>query len=368
MSSTQFYELRIKAVRNETAEAVTLVLDVPEHLKETFAYTQGQYLTLRFHIKGQEVRRAYSMCSSPLETDPAVTVKRVRGGLVSNFINDHVGEGYMVEVMPPQGRFFTPLKPEQRKDYYLIGAGSGITPLMSILKTILEEEPQSTVNLLYGNRSEDCILFREELDRLAVRYEDQFFLQYILSQPKREKSSGIAGWFSKGSSSWTGWVGRIDRAVMARFLAAYPQRAKEAVYFICGPGEMIDVVELALQGHGVDKKAVHTERFVTAAPAAGAPQQVDVADVSVVVHIHADVYKFELAAGKTILDGLLDKKIEVPYSCTSGACSTCMAKINKGTARMDACYGLDESEVAQGYILTCQAHPTSPELEITFDL
>lgn len=367
MSSTQFYELRIKAVHRETADAVTLVFDVPEHLKETFAYTQGQYLTLRFHIKGQDVRRAYSMCTSPLEPDPSVTVKRVRGGLVSNFINDHVEEGYMVEVMPPQGRFFTPLKPEQRKDYYLIGAGSGITPLMSILKTILEEEPQSTVNLLYGNRNEDSILFKEELDRLTARYDDQFFVQHILSQPKRDKPSGIASWFGKGTSSWTGWVGRIDRTVMARFMAAHPQRAKEAVYFVCGPGEMIDVVELALQGHGVDKKAVHTERFVTSAPSAGATEA-GFANASVVVRVHSDVFKFELAAGKTILDGLLDKKIEVPYSCTSGACSTCMAKVNKGTVRMDACYGLDESEVAQGYILTCQAHPTSSELEITFDL
>lgn len=367
MSDTQFYELKVKATRRETADALTVVFDVPGSLRETFRYVHGQYLTLKFHINGQEYRRAYSMCSSPLEPDPAVTVKRVAGGQVSNFINDYVKEGYLIEVMPPQGRFTLPLNAEQRRDYYLFGAGSGITPLMSILKTVLEEEPQSAVFLLYGNRNEESIIFREELDQLMRRYEDQLIVQHILSQPRREKAKGVAGWFSKGASSWDGQVGRIDRSSVARFMAANPPRAKEAVYFVCGPGAMIDTVELALQGHSVSPKQLHTERFTTALPG-DAPRQTGVPGAQVKVTLRRQDYALELAAGKTILDGLLDRKIEAPYSCTSGACSTCMAKVNKGTVVMDACYALDADEVAQGYILTCQAHPTSSEVEITFDL
>ncbi len=362
-----FHALKVKEVRTETPDTKTLIFEVPDELKETFRYRQGQYLTLRFFINGKEERRSYSMCSSPLEPDLAVTVKRLKGGLVSNYINDHVKTGQTIEVMPPDGRFFTELHPGAQKTYYLFGAGSGITPLFSILKTILEQEPQSIVHLLYGNRNEDSIIFKTELDRLQQRYAGQFLVEYILSQPHRAKADGLRGFFSKGKISWEGKVGRIDAGQVEKFLVEHPQRAKEAVYFICGPGSMIDTVEKALLNRGIHKKAIHTEHFTTA-PIAEASRAKGVSGAKVRVVLNGNPIEISVPANKTILDVLIDNKYDPPYSCTSGACSTCMAKVTKGSVKMDVCYALDEEEVAQGYVLTCQSHPATDEVELTYDL
>ncbi|MEK7253319.1 MAG: FAD-binding oxidoreductase, partial [Bacteroidota bacterium] len=189
--SKPFFPLTVKSVTPETAEAVTLTFEVPDQIKDHFQFKQGQHLTLRFQLAGKEERRSYSMCSSPLEPDLAVTVKRVKGGKVSSYIFNNVQPGTVVEVLPPEGRFFTELNHETKKTYYLFGAGSGITPLMSILKTILEQEPMSNVNLLYGNRNEDEIIFKNELDRLSQRYAGQLHVEHILSKPKVDKPKGL---------------------------------------------------------------------------------------------------------------------------------------------------------------------------------
>ena len=197
---TNFYKLTVNGITQETNDTVSISLEVPAELKATFAYKQGQYLTLRFDIKGNEVRRAYSMSSSPQEEDLTVSVKRVKGGVVSNHIADQLTIGSEIEVMPPQGRFYTHLEETQRKTYYLFAAGSGITPLMSILKTVLEAEPQSIVHLIYGNRSEQDIIFKDQLAGLANRYQHQLYVTHVLSQPRREKS-GLFGMFQKGTLS-----------------------------------------------------------------------------------------------------------------------------------------------------------------------
>ena len=367
MSDTQFYSLRVKEVRPETNDAVTVFFTVPEDLASHFEYKQGQYLTLRFHLNGQEVRRAYSMCSSPLEPDLAVTVKRLEGGLVSNHINDNLKAGSEVEVMPPQGRFYTELNPEQRKDYFLFGAGSGITPLMSILKTVLEAEPSSNVYLLYGNRDEENIIFRDELERLSQRYEGQLVVEHTLSRPRREKSGGLSGLFSRGKVTWEGLQGRIGADAVHRFLRDYEAPAKPAEFFVCGPGLMIDTVEAALKGHGIDEKKVHTERFVSAD--AGAVKRAGNAPGGVVeATLNGNTIELELKEGQTILDALMEGQHNPPYSCLAGACSTCMAKLEEGSVKMDACYALDDDEVADGFILACQSHPTSERVKITFDV
>ena len=362
MSEHKFYSLNVRSVKAETADTNTVTFDIPEDLKSTFAYKQGQYLTLKFNLNGEEVRRAYSMSSSPMEDGIAVTVKRVKGGLVSNHIGDKVQAGTQIEVMRPEGRFYTKLSPEQKKTYYLFGAGSGITPLMSILKTVLEEEPKSTVYLFYGNRKEDGIIFQSDLGILQKRYAGQLVVEHILSQPKKEKG----GWFSKGKTTWTGKVGRLGASNVKEFIKEHPARSKDSEYFICGPGDMITSVERTLKNMDLPAANIHAEHFTS--NVADEDKVKGAAGSLVTAHLNGETVQVNVPSDKTILDVLIKEGYDPPYSCTSGACSTCLAKTLKGSVKMDVHYAIDDDEIAQGFILTCQSHPMTAEVEVTYEV
>jgi len=366
-----FHALKINTVIPETPDTVSLEFEIPENLRDAFSYKQGQHITIRRQIDGHELRRSYSMSSSPLEPRFTVTVKKVAGGQMSTFLHDQVKVGDKLEVAPPDGRFFIPLHPEKRRNYYIFGAGSGITPLMSILKTTLEAEPMSSIFLLYGSRNEENIIFRDELERLAQRYAGQLVLEYVLSQPQKEASGSFLGIFKKYSTNWAGKTGRIGGRAVTDFMDENQAHVPEAdcQYFICGPGNMADTVKLTLLARGIDAKQIHTEHFVnpthtpgefTAAPGERA--------VRLIVHLNGKRIETTMPPGATILDVMVKEKHDAPYSCTAGACSTCMAKVIKGKVKMDACYALDDEEVKAGYCLTCQSHPESDVVEVSYDV
>jgi len=368
MSQPTFFPLPISTIQSETDQAITVSFKPATDDAGLFDYKAGQYLTLKFVINGKEERRAYSMCSAPHDDEIAVTIKRVPGGIVSNHIADKLQAGDVVEVMPPQGRFLVQPDPAARRDYYLFGAGSGITPLMSILRTVLEHEPKSNVHLLYGNRDEENIIFEQQLKVLQDRYAGQLVVKHTLSRPKKYKTGGLKGIFTGGKPKWQGPIGRIDILAVQAFLKEQPGTVDDKHYYICGPGQMIDNVEQALLGLGVKKAVINSERFVSAnAAKKEATGGVPVAGGKAFVKLGGKDLEVTLKAGQTILDGLLEAGATPPYSCLAGACSTCMAKVTKGGVKMEVCFAIDDDEIAEGYILACQSHPTTPEVYVDFD-
>ncbi len=368
-----FHALTVRQITPETTDTVTIELEVPTELGDIFKYKHGQYLTVRVQLDGQEVRRSYSMSSAPHEKRLAITVKKVPGGKASTYLHDWLQPGAKLEVAAPDGRFTIPLDPEKRRTYYMFAAGSGITPIMSIAQEVLETEPMSTIFLLYGSRDEENIIFKQQLDRLTERYHGQMNVEYMLSKPKKEGSGGLFSFFKKSTSNWRGKTGRIDPRAVETFLEDNFVQGPEhdAQYFVCGPGTMAETVKNALAGRNVEAKQIHTEYFVDAnhTPGEASPT----ADKSggpakIIVHLKGQRIETMVEPGMTIIDTLVREKHDPPYSCTSGACATCMAKVLRGKVKMDACYALDDDEVRDGYVLTCQSHPDSPEVELTYDM
>ena len=364
--SADFHTLQIKEIVKETENSISVIFDVPQDLATNYTFKAGQYLTLKFNKRGKEYRRAYSIYTSPAESKLGVTSKRVKNGVISNHMNDNLRVGQEVEVMIPQGTFTLDLDHGAMRDYYLFAGGSGITPMMSLIKTILEEEPKSSVHLFYGNQDEENIIFQKELDSLESKYAGQLTVRHLLSDPIKTKS----GFFSKSKMSWHGWKGYPNQENIGEFLTENPKKGDQQIYMICGPTIMMDVVQAALLGQGIQKEEIKVEYFGSPTDdsektAAAAPVSAGAGSVAIV--LNGEEFTIDVPPSKTVLDVLLEQKKDAPFSCTSGACSTCMAKVVSGKVEMDACYALDDDEVAAGYILACQAHPVSEDVKIVFE-
>jgi len=355
-----FHPLTIRAIQRETADAVSLAFTVPPALQDTYRFTQGQHLTLRAAIDGQEVRRSYSICSGVDDYlqrgELQIAVKRVEGGVFSRFATQALQAGDTLDVMAPDGRFFTPLDPAQARHYVAFAAGSGITPVLSLIKTTLAREPASRFTLIFGNRSTDSILFREQLEDLKNRYLQRFALHHVLSRAPSELALHH---------------GRIDADKCSAFLRLIPPDSIDDA-FVCGPADMIDVVERALIDAGVPAARVHTERFgvpVAAAAPAAAPAPAEAGDL-VPLTVVLDGKQHALALprhGASVLDAALAAGLDLPYACKGGVCCTCRARVLEGSVTMDKNYTLEDAEIAQGFVLTCQSHPTSERLTVSFD-
>ena len=356
---SRFHSLKIKSITRETPDCVSVAFEVPAELRETFRYVPGQYLTLRRTHGGEELRRSYSICSSPLDEEWRVAIKKVPEGRFSTLAVDGLRPGDTLDVMPPQGRFTPPaLHPENAKSYVLFAAGSGITPVFSIAKTVLLTEPHSQVYLVYGNRGRNSIIFKEAIEGLKNKFLDRLSVFHVLS-----REHGDADLF----------FGRIDQKKTARLLQSLIPAARIDECFICGPEEMIMGVKAALADAGVAPERIHFELFATAGGAKTARGSVrsvgdDDQKSQVTMRLDGHAYRLDMSYyGDTILDAALAAGAEAPYSCKNGMCSTCRARITEGTALMDVNYSLSDKEVAQGYVLTCQARPTAAQVAVDFD-
>ncbi len=380
MSAPRLHALTVAAVRHE-AGAACVQFEVPAALRDAFAFTQGQYLTLAAEVGGQALRRSYSICSSVHDYLSSgrleVGIKAVAGGAFSPWAREHLKPGAAVQVLPPQGRFFTPLDAAQAKHYLAFAAGSGITPLLSIISTTLATEPASRFTLVYGNRQVASILFSEALEDLKDRHLGRFNLIHVLSRQHQEVAL---------------FNGRIDAAKVHALLDGPLRHERFDEAFICGPNDMIDAVEAALLAstpqHSLTRAHIHTERFGTPLPVAGASplgtppptangrpagaiaapaaeKRGDGAELTVV--LDGKSYPVQVAPGQAVLDAALDAGLDLPYSCKGGVCCTCRARLLEGTVEMARNFTLEAWEVKQGFVLTCQAHATSPRLVVSYD-
>ncbi|MCB9283630.1 MAG: phenylacetate-CoA oxygenase/reductase subunit PaaK [Lewinellaceae bacterium] len=354
----KFHTLKIKDVRPETADCVSVAFEVPGSLAGEYVFVHGQNLTLKATIQGEEVRRSYSICTSPLDNELRVAIKKVPGGRFSTFANEMLKAGDSLEVMTPSGNFSVPLDPANRKHYAAFAAGSGITPVLSILRTVLLTEPGSEFTLFFGNKSAENIIFRDQLEDLKNRFLDRLSIHHVLS---REYPGADL------------FYGRIDGDRCGDFcrLLLDPEDVDE--YFLCGPEEMIFGVKGKLEEVGVDPKHIHYELFTSPVGPLGVktppPPRMDKSVRSQIeVTLDGNAFSFELdSGGDTILDGALKAGADLPFACKGGVCATCKARIMEGEVAMQVNYALEPDEVKAGFVLTCQSHPRTERVVVSYD-
>ena len=356
--SPMFHKLNVKEIRRETEDSVSVQFEVPNNLVEAFQFEPGQYLTLRTEINGEDVRRSYSICSGLDEGELRVAIKEVPNGLFSGFANKSLEIGSVLSVMTPMGKFTTEINEGVAKSFVFFAAGSGITPIISLIKSILARAPKSDVSLIYGNKNSESIIFKEELDALKNKHMETFRIMHVLSR------ENIGNPLQKG---------RIDNekvsGIMKTFLANQPIDE----VFICGPEQLIFAVSETLESLGIAKEKIHFELFTSPSAikksnAIQVKPEENLLNANVTIIIDDEHTKLALDSnGMSILDAGHKAGADLPYACKGGVCCTCKAKIIEGSVKMDVNYALEKDEVEAGYILTCQAHPTSDSLVVSFD-
>jgi ring-1,2-phenylacetyl-CoA epoxidase subunit PaaE len=362
--SIHFHKLVVKEVRKETPECVSVLFDIPEEIKKDFEFKQGQSLTMRTFLDGEEVRRTYSICASPLDDEWRVAIKQQESGLFSSYANEQLKKGDVLEVMPPVGKFYTPLDPQQKKNYVAFAAGSGITPVISIIKTTLRTEPKSQFTLVYGNRNKNSIIFKEELEGLKDKFIDRFRIIHILSRERTDAAINS---------------GRIDTNKLGELTKLIDYKTTDE-FFICGPEEMIFCVRDFLEVD-IERSRVHFELFTTpgedpkskiqsrwlSGPKSKTKEEGPISKIS--VKLDGITFDFDLGFNaEPILDAALKQGADLPFSCKGGVCCTCKAKLVEGEVDMEVHWGLEHEEIEQGYILTCQSHPKTERVVVDFDI
>lgn len=347
---SKLHKLTVQKITKETPDAVSIHFEIPQELKDTFRFKAGQYLTLETSIEGKKVRRAYSLCSTPESDLHSVVVKEVQGGSFSVYANKSLREGDTLEVLPPEGNFIFEPHPDNKNTYVAFAAGSGITPIISIIKTALEQEPESKFLLVYGNKSPEDTIFMKALMDLQQTYKSRFFLEFVFSRKEVDDYQ----------------FGRISKAIANYFLKNKYKELNPSSYFLCGPEPMINEVKETLLENGVANEKIYFELFSTSVE----PNQVEGfqdGTTTLTVLLDDEETSFVMPQNKTVLEVVLEKDLDAPYSCQGGICSTCIARINEGAATMRKNQILTDGEVAEGLILTCQAQPTTPVLKVDYD-
>ncbi|OEO25964.1 phenylacetic acid degradation protein [Pseudomonas sp. J237] len=355
---SKFHSLTIKEVRPETRDAVSIAFDIPAELADSFRFTQGQHLVMRAELDGEEVRRSYSICTGVNDGELRVAIKRVAGGRFSSYANERLKAGQRLEVMPPSGHFHVELDPARHGNYVAVAAGSGITPILSIIKTTLETEPHSRVTLLYGNRSSASALFREQLEDLKNRYLQRLNLIFLFSREQQDVDL---------------YNGRIDADKCGQLFSRWIDVKTLDAAFICGPQAMTETVRDQLKANGMAAERIHFELFAAAGSAqkreareATSAQDSSVSRITVISDGRA--LDFDLPRNtQSVLDAGNAIGAELPYSCKAGVCSTCKCKVIEGEVEMDSNHALEDYEVAAGYVLSCQTFPISDKVVLDFD-
>lgn len=355
--SVHFHELKVAEIIPETAEANSIRFEVPPELRDSFAFSAGQHLTLRTTINGKEVRRNYSLCTVPADADWMVTVKRIGGGLFSNWVGDVLKAGDVVEVMVPHGSFTTPFDATSSRHLVGIAGGSGITPVISLMRTLLAEEPRSRFTLLYGNRDSSSVIFLEALAGLKDKHLGRLEVYHFLDAEEQDIEL---------------FNGMLDRNRLEEVIPALiPDLAEVDGWFICGPGPMMDAAEGVLRDRNIPKERIHIERFTADRPPEAvsreiAQLQTQAEGVTVAVTLDGRTRRVPFTQGN-ILDSARSAGLPAPFACKAGVCATCRAKVTKGEVEMAARYGLTDEEVAEGYVLTCQSVPLGDGVAVDYD-